>query len=121
MEDLNCVICEITKKTFEVIKKVYDHHNEYVDSQEDMTSSDVGSRIIFPKYSSGDTRISEQELRFIFIEQFYAYIEEKKKANPLAPINLYYSVETPTEKNIYFQKIKAALKLMLKESLPEQI
>ena len=54
--DLNCVICEITKKTFEVIKKVYDHHNEYVDSQKeptttkDMTSSDVGSRIIFPQY-----------------------------------------------------------------------
>lgn len=111
MEDLNCVICEITKKTFEVIKRVYDHHNEYVDSQKDMTSSDVGSRIIFPKYSSGDTRISEQELRFIFIEQFYAYIEEKKKANPLAPINLYYSVETPTEKKYIFSKDKGGPKV----------
>ena len=26
--DLNCVICEITKKTFEVIKKVYDSQKE---------------------------------------------------------------------------------------------
>lgn len=124
--DLNCVICEITKKTFEVIKRVYDHHNEYVDSPkkpkttEDMTSSDVGSRIIFPQYHihkeeeekrKDYNRISEQELRFIFIEQFYAYIEEKKKANPLAPINLYYSVETPTEKKYIFSKDKGGPKV----------
>ena len=105
--DLNCVICEITKKTFEVIKKVYDHHNEYVDSQKeptttkDMTSSDVGSRIIFPQYyihkKGGEkekrkdyNRISEQELRFIFVEQLNKYADQNN-------IDIYYSVETPTE------------------------
>ena len=103
-------ICEITKKTFEVIKKVYDHHNEYVDSQmeptttKDMTSSDVGSRIIFPRYyihkKGGEkekrkdyNRISEQELRFIFVEQLNKYADQNN-------IDIYYSVEAPT-KNAY--------------------
>lgn len=128
MEDLNCVICEITKKTFEVIKRVYDHHNEYVDSQKkpettnDMTSSDVGSRIIFPQYHihkeeeekrKDYNRISEQELRFIFVEQFYAYInnDENKKKSPEL-INLYYSVETPTEKKYIFSKDKDSPKVV---------
>lgn len=108
MEDLNCVICEITKKTFEVIKRVYDHHNEYVDSQKepkttnDMTSSDVGSRIIFPQYHihkeeeekrKDYNRISEQELRFIFVEQLNKYADQNN-------IDIYYSVEAPT-KNAY--------------------
>lgn len=107
---VNCVICEITKKTFEVIKKVYDHHNEYVDSKKkpkttkDMASSDVGSRIIFPRYyihkKGGEkekrkdyNRISEQELRFIFVEQLNKYADQNN-------IDIYYSVETPT-KNAY--------------------
>lgn len=98
---VNCVICEITKKTFEVIKKVYDHHNEYVDSN-DMTSSDVGSRIIFPQYHihkkekekrKDYNRISEQELRFIFVEQLNKYADQNN-------IDIYYSVEAPT-KNAY--------------------
>lgn len=93
LNDLNCVICEITKKTFEVIKKVYDHHNEY---------SDVGSRIIFPQYHihkkekekrKDYNRISEQELRFIFVEQLNKYADQNN-------IDIYYSVEAPT-KNAY--------------------
>ena len=32
--DLNCVICEITKKTFEVIKKVYDSQKEKEEEEE---------------------------------------------------------------------------------------
>ena len=99
--DLNCVICEITKKTFEVIKKVYDHHNE-INTTKDMTSSDVGSRIIFPKYHihkkekekrKDYNRISEQELRFIFVEQLNKYADQNN-------IDIYYSVEAPT-KNAY--------------------
>lgn len=94
--DLNCVIYEITKKTFEVIKKVYDHHTK------DMTSSDVGSRIIFPQYHihkkkkekrKDYNRISEQELRFIFVEQLNKYADQNN-------IDIYYSVEAPT-KNAY--------------------
>ena len=100
--DLNCVICEITKKTFEVIKKVYDSQKEEKEEEKEKTgrvlaSLNIGSRIIFPMYCSGETRISEQELRFIFVEQFNAYIKDHKDLN-----NLYYSVETPTgEKHGY--------------------
>ena len=106
--ELKTLIDEIIDNTFKVIKEVYVHQNE---NKPNKKSSNVGSRILFPKYSSGDTRISEQELRFIFIEQFYAYIEEKKTANPLAPINLYYSVETPTEKKYIFSKDKGGPKV----------
>ena len=56
----------------------------------------------FPKYSgryrNGETRISEQELRFIFVEQFNKYCNENNSWNA------YYSVETPTEEKYIFSK-----------------
>lgn len=88
--NLNCAICKITQNTFEVIKKVYDYQKEKKTGTV-LASLNIGSRIIFPMYCSGETRISEQELRFIFVEQFNAYIKDHKDLN-----NLYYSVETPT-------------------------
>lgn len=48
------------------------------------------SRLIFPRYRvSNELRISEQELRFIFIEVFNQYCEEND-------IELLYSIETPS-------------------------
>ena len=90
---------KIIKATFDVIKNVYDTqregngiHNDFCESQ---------SRIIFPKYSeqyrNGETRISEQELRFIFVEQFNKYCHDYSW-------NGYYSVETPTEEKYVFSK-----------------
>lgn len=113
--DLNCVICEITKKTFEVIKKVYDSQKEEKEEENEKTgrvlaSLNIGSRIIFPMYCSGETRISEQELRFIFVEQFNAYIKDHKKDHKDLN-NLYYSVETPTEKKYIFSKDKGGPKV----------
>ena len=49
------------------------------------------SRLIFPCYRSEDTRYSEQELRFAFLEQFELYCNKNK-------LSWLYSVETPTEK-----------------------
>jgi hypothetical protein len=43
------------------------------------------SRLIFPKKSNGKIRVSEQEARFLFVQE----IEKQKE--------FYYSVETPTE------------------------
>ena len=88
--DIKNIINEITTKTFEVLKNVYANQKE----GHEFTQGDNGSRLIFPHYSTvyrdGETRISEQELRFVFIEQFNAYCVENN-------LMLFYSVETPTE------------------------
>ena len=90
---------EIIKDTFDVIQKVYHTQREGDGNHKDFCKSQ--SRIIFPKYSgryrNGETRISEQELRFIFVEQFNKYCSTKKW-------NAYYSVETPTEEKYIFSK-----------------
>ena len=87
--DIQGIIDEVTKNTFKVIKQVYDYQRKS-NPKESKTWSEVGSRIIFPKYSKnnktkkGKIRISEQDLRFIFVEQI------------TKNTNLYCSVETPT-------------------------
>lgn len=95
------IIEEITSRTFEVIKKVYYYQKEN-NPENRKNLSEVGSRILFPKYSehrkSQETdRISEQELRFIFVEQLNKYADENN-------IDLYYSVETPTVDQYDFSK-----------------
>lgn len=90
---------EIIKDTFDVIQKVYHTQREGDGNHKDFCESQ--SRIIFPKYSgryrNGETRISEQELRFIFVEQFNKYCKKNSW-------NAYYSVETPTEEKYIFSK-----------------
>lgn len=90
---------KIIAQTFEVIKKVYDNQKEEFGNSSEFCES--GSRIIFPKYSgryrNGETRISEQELRFIFVEQFNKYCKNNSW-------NAYYSVETPTEEKYIFSE-----------------
>lgn len=51
------------------------------------------NRLIFPNYNNGTIRVSEQELRFLFIEKLNDILEKE---------NLYYSIETPTEKKYKF-------------------
>lgn len=84
-------IVEILSNTFKVIDKCYEHNDE---ASKKADFEKAGSRLIFPCYSKtyrkGMRRISEQELRFVFIEQFTQYCEEKNW-------DAYYSVETPTE------------------------
>lgn len=55
------------------------------------------SRLIFPNYKNGNIRISEQELRFLFIEHLKPFL----KAH-----NYYYSIETPTKDCYKFSKKK---------------
>ncbi len=91
------VIEKVIKNTFETIKKVYDAQKEskYKDNK------GVGSRIIFPVYADEKEtiRISEQELRFIFVEQF-------NKECAKEDCDLYYSVETPTKNKYIFSETK---------------
>lgn len=92
---------KVVEKTFMTIGNVY---HSLKDKQSDNNSNNFNScesHIIFPKYSNkyrkvkGTLRISEQELRFIFVEQLNKYANENN-------IDLYYSVETPTEEPYNF-------------------
>lgn len=89
------IIEEIITKTFGVIQNAYD-------SQKESSITPLyESFIVFPQKADDDDgndrpdRISEQELRFIFVEQFNKLEATKKK-------QLFYSVETPTKSFYYF-------------------
>ena len=89
----------IINRTFEIIKKVYDYQQEKFEGPKGIS----GSHIIFPQKRQGEaseteqdiTRVSEQELKLIFIEQLNKEINEGW--------DVYYSVETPTEKKYRFK------------------
>lgn len=89
-------IVDILHNTFCVLDNCYNYNNE-ASSQADYEKA--GSRIIFPRYSNGERRISEQELRFVFIDQFIRYCEK-------TPWDAYYSVETPTEWRYRFSGVE---------------
>lgn len=90
------IIEKIIKDTFNVIKEVYEYQKESnKESNAVQSPQKIGSRIIFPKNSNEEDRISEQELRFIFVEQFNKSEEVKEN-------QLFYSVETPTKSFYYF-------------------
>ena len=81
-EHIETVICE----TFKTLQKVYDSQQESINGFKHV---DTGSRLLFPCNRKEDTRISEQELRFIFVEQLNCEIKKGW--------NVYYSIETPTK------------------------
>ncbi len=84
----------VIKNTFEIIQDVYNHQKE--GNKEGLGASSKRSRIIFPNSCKGETRISEQELRFIFVEQLNKEIADEGNA-----WDVYYSVETPTKGDKY--------------------
>jgi hypothetical protein len=97
-------IDKIIANSFEVLEAVY---KEQFEPKSDIAGTPhlehVGSRLIFPKYSetyrNAEIRLSEQELRFIFVEQFNKYCRENE-------LHWYYSVETPTENRYLFKEQK---------------
>ena len=86
---------KIIYRTFKIIQKVYEYQKE-TDNGVGKQLEEPLSRIIFPKYRKDETRISEQELKQVFIEQLNKEIEYKDW-------DVYYSVETPTEKKYRFK------------------
>ena len=76
----------IIGQTFNVIAEVYKTNKEG-------ETPSKANRILFPKKRDKTIRISEQELRFVFVEQLLNYIKDPGW-------DVYYSVETPT-KNAY--------------------
>lgn len=93
---------KVIKDTFEIIKQVYANQQE----KDGLKGPENGSRIIFPKKRKNgnkkeetfETRVSEQELRFIFVEQLNKEIGEEGKN-----WDVYYSVETSTLDSYYFK------------------
>ena len=86
----------IIENTFNTISEVY---RTQMENQKIGTYNNNSSRIIFPlKRESQDKkaefRNSEQELRFVFVEEFNKYCSKNWDA--------YYSVETPTSKRYDF-------------------
>ena len=86
----------IITNTFNTISEVY---RTQMENQKIGTYNNNSSRIIFPlkresKDKKEEFRISEQELRFVFVEEFNKYYSKEWDA--------YYSVETPTRKRYDF-------------------
>ena len=86
----------IITNTFNTISVVY---RTQMENQKIGTYNNNSSRIIFPlkresKDKKEEFRISEQELRFVFVEEFNKYCSKNWDA--------YYSVETPTSKRYDF-------------------
>lgn len=78
-------IDKIIANTFTAIKEVFRTNKE-----QNGAINDSVSRLIFPSKRKGETRISEQELRMVFVEQFNKYVAANRDWN------VFYSVETPT-------------------------
>ena len=94
---------DVLGRTFECLRSAY--------SKEDRYTSE-GTRLIFPKYSresskNTELRVSEQELRFVFVEKFVEYCNASHE-------ELYYSVETPTTDSYLFSEGKTYKSLMEK-------
>lgn len=93
-EKLKSRIDEIIELAFKRVQYAYDNNKETKPNE----NSEHKTRLVFPSYSNNKPRISEQELRFCFVEAFNEYVVKEK-------LPLYYSVETPTrEKYIFSDK-----------------
>lgn len=91
-DDLKNIVDKIVEDAFKRINYAYQHHREKEKDEDDEPGNEeIATRLIFPKCANNGTRISEQELRFAFVEAFNASQDVKEK-------KLFYSVETPTEK-----------------------
>lgn len=84
-------IDEIIKQTFKRLELAY--KNQIGKS---INHKKGESRLVFPCYNNKkrEIRMSEQELRFVFVETFNKYCDGK--------LNWFYSVETPTEDKYKF-------------------
>lgn len=90
------IIDQVLECTQAILESQINKCTELKGSHELCSGSD--SHLMIPAYSAGQVlRISEQELRFIFVEQLSKVIAEER---------LYYSVETPTKNRYRFSPTK---------------
>lgn len=89
------IIENIIEQTFIRLELAYKNHREGQIGKS-INHKKGESRLVFPCYNNKkrEIRISEQELRFIFVETFNEYCDEK--------LDWFYSVETPTKDKYKF-------------------
>jgi len=79
-DDLKNIVDKIVEDAFKRINYAYQHHREKEKDEDDEPGNEeIATRLIFPKYANNGTRISEQELRFAFVEAFNASQDVKEK------------------------------------------
>jgi len=98
-QELITEIDNIINNAVKRIKFAYQYRKEACDNAKDRDSikkieHNISTLLVFPSYSennelNGNTRISEQELRFAFVEAF-------NDSNYMKNNNYFYSIETPT-------------------------
>ena len=76
MEDFQTKLEKVIDETFKILR-----------------TNNSGTRIVFPTYRDFSHRVSEQELRFVFVEQVQELLKE---------YDYFYSVETPTKDKYRF-------------------
>lgn len=96
-ETIENAVSEILQKTFEKLVDIYKSHKE---CHYERIKGDIKSRLIFPcygKHRDNNVRVSEQELRFAFVESLYEYCSGNNH------LELFYSIETPTKYKYSFK------------------
>lgn len=97
-EEIRKHVDAMIDKTFQKLNRIYENNQEGGKTAQVID----GCRLIFPLYrpQTGKNlkiRISEQELRFAFVDVFHRYCDSKG-------LSWFYSIETPTRENYIFTK-----------------
>lgn len=102
--DICCHVNAMIDKTLGLLADIYKKRQEGINNNEKITplsnnKEEEHCRLIYPCYSNETCRISEQELRFAFLEVFIQYRKDNSEVK-----DWLYSVETPTMQRYRFSK-----------------
>ena len=93
ISDIKDFVKMVVENTFDTLARIYN-------GGKGINGEFKGSRLIFPHYKKDRAegiRVSEQELRFVFVEEFTKLCNDTDN-------DYYYSVETPTEGDYNFSE-----------------
>ena len=103
--DIETMMEALIERTKIIVNEAYMHHREF-HAKTPLMEGKPSTLLVFPRFFNSDndkttgwTRISEQELRFAFVQAFHEYVCEHK-------CKYYYSVEPPTVDSYTFSKVE---------------
>lgn len=101
--EIETLMKAVLDRTTEIVNYAYQYHRES-HANVPLREKKPTTRLVFPRFfnrkedkTTGWTRISEQELRFAFVQAFNEYVCEHK-------CKYYYSVEPPTADSYKFSE-----------------